>query len=296
MNKLTYDQSIITKEALQSFRSSGFSYPKLAEHFGVSVYTIKRAMIDYGLLVPKPTRKFFDVPPGYVEARADEFNRFMKLHKQGLSFAGIAKECGKSQAYVGRLFVLNGIRFSNNYKTAAAHDAVRGMKRSLTDLERRAAGKEKKPPQMSRWESLFADWLSARGFSYVFSKAIGKYNVDFAIGDSIAVELYGGAFHSDGRAATRLNDRMRYLLDAGWNVYIIWCLSKEQTIFAGCFNDFCSFLELTRGNESFRSQYRVVWSDGDFVSAGSFEDDYRPVVFPARMRHNALSKYRSARD
>ena len=53
MKKLTYDQSVITKEALQSFRSQGFSYAKIAEHFGVTEYTIKRAMIDYELLAKK---------------------------------------------------------------------------------------------------------------------------------------------------------------------------------------------------------------------------------------------------
>lgn len=296
MKKLTYNQSIITKEALQSFRSQGFTYSKIAEHFGVTEYTIKRAMIDYGLLAKKPQKKFLDVSSGYLEARAEEFQRFLELHNQGLTYAQIAKTCGKSAAYIGKLFTLNGYSFDSAYKTAAAHSAVRGMKRSIEDLERRAISKERLPSKMSRWEEMFSSWLSSQNIPFTYSKAVGKYNIDFAIGTSIAVELYGGAFHSNGRAAARLNDRMRYLLDGGWNVYIIWCLSQEETIFTGCFDDFIAFMKRTSGDKAFRGQYRVIWSDGDPISSGSFESNYCSVVFPARMRHNALRKYRTTRD
>lgn len=296
MNKITYDKSILTKEALQTLRSQRVTYAKMAEHFGVTEYTIKRAMIDYGMLAPKPPKKFLDVAPGYIEARADEFQRFLELHNQGMSYTEIAATCGKSQSYVGKLFTLNGYRFDSAYKTRAAHNAVRGSKRTIEDLEKRALGKEKTPPKMSRWEALFADWLTSQGIDFTFSKAFGKYNFDFAVGDSVAVELYGGAFHADGRAAARLNDRMSYILNRGWNIYIIWCLSKEKTIFPSCFDDFILFLQHTRSNKAFRGQYRVIWSDGDSIAMGSFERDYRAAVFPARMRHNALSKYKPARD
>lgn len=293
MNKLTYDQSIITKESLQSLRGQGLTYAKIAEHFGVTEHTIKRAMIDYGLLQRKKGKKFLDVSPGYVEARAEEFQRFLALHKDGMSYAEIASACGKSQAYVGKLFTLNGHKFDSAYKTKAAHNAVRGMKRTIEDLEKRALGKEKNPPKMSRWETFFSDWLTSKNIPFTYSKAFGKYNIDFAIGESVAVELYGGAFHSDGRAAARLNDRMTYLLNRGWNVYIIWCLSKEETIFPGCLNDFLAFLKCRSGDKSGCCQYRVIWSDGDPISSGGFESDYRATVFPARMRHNALRKYRT---
>lgn len=296
MNKITYDQSIITKEVLQSLRGQGFTYSKIAEHFGVTEYTVKRAMIDYGLLQRKKGKKFLDVSPGYVEARAKEFERFLELHNNGLTFTEIAQECGRSLAYVGRLFTLNGYSFDTATKTKAAHDAVRGTSRSLEDLEKRALGKELNPPKMSRWESFFADWLTSQGIEFTFNKAFGKYNFDFAVGDSVAVELFGGGFHADGRAAARLNDRMTYILNRGWNVYIIWCLSKEDSIFPGCLNDFLAFLKCRSGDKSGCCQYRVIWSDGDPISSGGFESDYRSAVFPARMRHDALRKYRTSRD
>ena len=296
MRKLTYNKDILTKEALQTLRSQGVTYTKMAEHFGVTEYTIKRAMIDFGLLPPRTGKKFLDVAPGYVEARAEEFQKFLSLHSQGLTYSQIAAECGCSVSYVGKLFTLNGYKFDSTYKTEAAHNAVRGMTRSLEDLEKRAIGKELKPPKMSRWESWFSDWLTSQGIEFTFNKAFGKYNIDFAIGDTIAVELYGGAFHADGRAAARLNDRMTYILNRGWNVYIIWCLSNETSIFPGCLNDFLAFFKHSSSDEAFRGKYRVIWSDGDPVSFGGYESDYRSVVFPARMRHNALRKYRTTGD
>lgn len=296
MNKITYDKNVLTKEALQSLRSHGVTYAKMAEHFGVTEYTIRRAMIDHGLLTRKKGKKFLDVSAGYVEARAEEFQKFLALHEKGFTFTQIASECGRSLSYVGRLFTLNGYSFDSNFKTKAAHSAVRGMKRTIQDLEKRALGKEKNPPKMSRWEVFFSNWLASQNIPFTYSKALGKYNIDFAIGDSIAVELYGGAFHSDGRAAARLNDRMTYILNQGWNVYIIWCLSQEETIFPGCLDDFLIFFKHTSRDETFRGKYRVIWSDGDPVSFGSYESDYRTVVFPTRMRHNALSKYRTTGD
>lgn len=296
MNKITYDKDVLTKEALQSLRGQGITYAKMAKHFGVTEYTIKRAMMDYGLLTRKPGKKFLDVSPGYVESRAEEFQKFLALHEQGLTFTQIASECGRSLAYVGRLFTLNGYSFDTATKTKAAHDAVRGINRTLEDLEKRALGKEKTPPKMSRWETWFADWLTSNGIEFTFNKAFGKYNFDFAIGDSVAVELYGGGFHADGRAAARLNDRMTYILNRGWNIYIIWCLSKEERIFPGCLNDFLTFLKYRSRDETGCCQYRVIWSDGDPISCGGFESDYRSAVFPARMRHNALRKYRTSGD
>ena len=296
MRKLTYDQTIITKEALESLNKQGLSWNKIAEYFGVSYQTIRTARIDYGLYSPKVSKRFTDVSPAFLESHREQFEHFLELHNQGMTYSQIAKICGCSMSQVGKLFTIYGYSFDTAYKTKAAHEAVKGMKRTYDDLCRRAIGKEQKPPKMSRWEAMFSEWLSSNNISFTYSKACGKYNIDFAIGNSVAVELYGGAFHAEGRAAARLNERIKYLFDSGWNVYTIWCLSKESTIFPGCLDDFIAFLERSRSDKSFRRQYRVIWSDGDFISAGSDESDYVPRVIPPARRHEALAKYRAPRD
>lgn len=298
MNKIAYDKSAITREFLQSSYDKGVTRAELCRKLGLSAKVLTRIEKELAVTFPKRTgrKKFYDVSPAFLESHKEQFSRFLELHNQGLTFAEISRVCGCSQSQVGKLFSVYGYRFDTAYKTRAAHNAVRGMKRTIEDLEKRALGKEMKPPKMSRWEAFFADWLTSQGIEFTFNKAFGKYNFDFAIGSSIAVELYGGGFHADGRAAARLNDRMSYILNRGWNIYIIWCLSEEESIFPACLNDFMSFLETRSRDKSGCCQYRVIWSDGDPISCGSFESDYRAAVFPARMRNNALRKYRSSGD
>lgn len=242
----------------------------------------------------KSHRDFYKVSEAFKQSHQEQFNRFLELHNQGYTFTQIAKICGCSQSQVGKLFKIYGYSFDTAYKTKAAHEAVKGMKRSYDDLCKRAIGKEIKPPKMSRWELLFSDFLNKSNIPFTLSKAIGKYNVDFAIGDTVVVELFGGAFHATGKAADRLHDRMKFLINSGMNVYIIWCLSKETTIFSGCLNDFIAFFESASRNKSSIGQYRVIWSDGDFISCGSLESDYLTAVKPSAFRHNALRRYRTS--
>lgn len=296
MRKYTYDKSIITPDVVQSLVDKGFTRRQIAEKLGVSFESIRSACNDLKIAFPKRgagRKGFYNVSEAYKESHQDQFSKFLELHNQGMTFTQIAKVCGCSLSQVGKLFTIYGYSFDTAYKTKAAHEAIKGTKRTLEDLEKRALGKEKNPPAMSRWEVLFSEWLSDQSLPFTYSKAIGKYNVDFAIGSTVAVELYGGTFHSMGRAADRLHERMKFLINSGWNVYIIWCLSNESTIFPGCFDDFLTFYNFTSGDESEGGQYRVVWSDGDFVSAGSFESDYLSAITPPAFRHNALSKYRS---
>lgn len=296
MRKLTYDKTIITKELLQSLYEKGVSRTQISRTFNTPIQALKHAEIDYGITLPAKTgrKKFYDVSPAFIESHKELFSKFLDLHNQGMTYNQIANACGCSVSQVGKLFTIYGYSFDTAYKTKAAHEAIKGKKRSYEDLCRRALGKERTPPAMSRWEKNFSDWLALKKIPFTYSKACGKYNIDFAIGNSVAVELYGGAFHSEGRAVARLNERMKYLLDSGWNIYIIWCLSKEIDIFTGCLNDFISFLEQSRRNKTFVRQYRVIWSDGDLISSGSDELDYIPHIIPPTRRHNALSKYKAS--
>lgn len=298
MRKISYDKSIITKEFLESRYKGGFSRAEVARELGFKPHTLTRIEKHLGVnFVFRSGRKGYAVvSEKYKREHAEQFQHFLDLHNQGMTFTQIASACGCSLSMVGKLFSVYGYSFDSEYKTKAAHKAVKGSKRTEEDLRRRAIGKELIPPKYSRWELLFRDFLISRGIQFAPSKAIGKYNVDFAIGDSIAVELFGGAFHSMGRAAARLHKRMEFLINNGWNVYIIWCLSNESTIFPGCFDDFIAFVKKFSGNKPMVGQYRVVWSDGDFVSSGSLEDDYLAAVKPATFRHNALAKYRAPRD
>lgn len=297
MRKRLFDDNILNPQTLQPLLEKGFTTREIAEKLGVSMQHIHNAKMVFGLKTnrEKGRKKFTNVTEAFKETHRELFERFLALHNEGKTYTQIAKICGCSMSQVGKLFTVYGYSFDSSYKTRACHDAIRGSKRTLNDLEKRAKGKELKPPKMSRWEELFSRILTDKGIPFVYSKAVGKYNLDFAIG-SVAVELYGGAFHATGRAAARLQDRMEFLINNGWNVYIIWCLSNESTIFPGCLDDLVAFMEFTSGNKSAVGQYRVIWSDGDFIAAGSTESDYLSAIRPSTFRNDALAKYRPSRN
>ena len=61
-----------------------------------------------------------------------------------------------------------------------------------------------------------------QGVGVIYQKAIGPYNADLAIG-TVAVEVLGGQWHRIKHHGKRL----RYILDAGWDVIYIWVDAKH---------------------------------------------------------------------
>lgn len=163
--------------------------------------------------------------------------------------------------------------------TKKAHDAVRGMKRSLEDLEKRARGKEKSGPG-SRAEELLSEWLESAGFPGTAQKAISKYNVDIAV-SPVAVEIYGGNWHANGRHHARAVERFKYIINSGWNLYIIWVNAKSYPLLPDILSDLIPYLKRSRRDPAFRSQYRVVWGTGQLVSAGRYNGEDLALI-PSR--------------
>ena len=106
---------------------------------------------------------------------------------------------------------------------SAAHDAARGRTKTVAEMELKARTIER-IGKSSKYEIAFGKWLADRGIEFVPQLAIGMYNVDIGINSSrIAVEIFGGNWHSTGRHAARYRSRMESLLGAGWLPVIIWC-------------------------------------------------------------------------
>jgi hypothetical protein len=141
--------------------------------------------------------------------------------------------------------------------TKNAHSAVRNSTRSISDLTARAIGVEKAGKLASGIEIMFSEFLKDSSVNFIPQKAIGIYNCDFAVG-TVAVELFGGGFHSSGRHAARLPDRTRYILNSGFNMYIIWVYSREKFFCPAVLDDFITFNEQSRIDPTFVGQYRVV--------------------------------------
>src|ERR1035437_4363050 len=102
-------------------------------------------------------------------------------------------------------------------------------------------------------------------------KAIGAYNTDLFI-DPISVELFGGSWHStNSRSSQHFSDRLRYMLDQGWNQVIIWVDTLKWPMSEVVADYVVAFLEQSRSDPTFRRQYRVIFGDGKVVPVAELD-------------------------
>jgi len=149
-------------------------------------------------------------------------------------------------------------------QTSASHDAARGRKIGIDELGRNALGRE-----TSKKGSIFIEyWLAMRfadlGYSTIQQKAVGKYNIDVAINcPPVAVEIFGGSWHSTGKHAAKFHERTKYLFDAGWSVVIVWVDGRRYPIDIGAVNRINILAQDIRRDPSARRQYLVILGNGD---------------------------------
>lgn len=165
--------------------------------------------------------------------------------------------------------------------TAAAHAAVRGRKVGLTELCRRAATKEQRgTARVSLYEGELARVLNQ--FTLTFQKACGPYNIDLAVGHSVAVEIFGGNWHASGRHAARHQKRMKYLLNHGWNVVVVWVNKLRGGPWMIAKKHIVALTQQPGRHQPITREYRVVWSDGQVYSTLYRNGDRIPLI---RARH-----------
>jgi very-short-patch-repair endonuclease len=165
--------------------------------------------------------------------------------------------------------------------TEAAHDAVRGKSPSGRSLELAAQRREQNPwhALQSDGERLFDQWLHGRGLRFTPQKAIGPYNVDFAV-SSVAVEILGGGWHSTKYARHAL--RSPYILDAGWHLLMVWNYEGRSAMRPEAADYLVAFLDEVGSNPTAPRQYRVIAGGGELLAARRREDDEFPLVPPPR--------------
>lgn len=154
-------------------------------------------------------------------------------------------------------------------RAKAAHDAVRGTKRSFDELCKRALARQAKPYNVSPVEVQISQWLQELGLHPIPQLAIGPYNADLAIGP-IAVEIFGGSWHAYGSHVARAGKRLNYFLDQGWSLVFIWVDTVKWPLTVDCAKYVASFYQIASIDPSIGGQYRVIRGDGQEIPAGSF--------------------------
>jgi very-short-patch-repair endonuclease len=159
--------------------------------------------------------------------------------------------------------------------TEKAHDSVRGKKQTEEHRAKIALYNSKNIVHNSASENLIIENLKKQGIECIPQFPLGRYNIDFTIKElPIAVEIFGGCFHSSGRHSDRFIERSKYILDQGLSLVIIWTHCKTWPITDFTTQYLVSFCKFMSSNPTPIRQYRVITSNGGSLSGyrGYFND------------------------
>lgn len=159
--------------------------------------------------------------------------------------------------------------------TEAAHAAARGSVRPESSLIKKAQTVEARLTNVSPAEVSLTAMLRARGLSVIQQKAVGKYNVDIATG-TVAVEVLGGSWHR----AKKHRERLRYLLESGWDVIYVWVDGRLFPLGSGAAEYVVAHVKSRERNPTAGRCYRVIRGPGQFLSGGEDDGEDLPLIIP----------------
>lgn len=273
---------------------SGKSLNQIAKELGVSRYAIKRRLviagmkirrtkpvIEYNIPIQDIAHRYVSGEPEYKIAKSLGVGR--NVIKRRLEMAGIRRRTGGE---VGKLVWQRRSPAERQRFMAATHAASRGIKQTEERRCKVAITREWEQVGIERGENILGEKLRNFGLTITFQKAIGRYNVDIAIHEgSIAVEIFGGNFHSSGRHAARFRKRCDYLLNHGWLPVIIW-VTRHFPLELEAIEYLISLSERRSSGESFGRQEHVIRGDG-YIATGKSNPDNGAFVISRKTGFNS---------
>lgn len=272
---------------------------KIGEIFGCGDSPIRRILTRNGIeIVDRNAVKFSDI----------DIARIISAYDDGIGVNGIAKHLGINCSTAPIMRVVKSARGKTRNRseqqfarmarstpeqiaalTAAAHSANRGRVVSDDSVRKTAKGKEGKIHSRSKWEAFVLNLLNDSGLDFVISKAVNRYNIDFAVG-SVAVEVFGGGWSTSNRARIdRYITRTKDLANLGYDVLFVVLESIDDVITT---DQLVSEINLTNSLPTERRKYRVVWGSRNgssgFCSDINHDSFVRPFV---NVRDRATGRY-----
>jgi very-short-patch-repair endonuclease len=267
--------------------------------FGCGNSPIRRILTKNGIeITDRNAVKFSDT----------DITRIISAYDNGIGVSGIAKHLGIDCSTPPIMRIIQSVRGTPRnrseqqfarmarstpeqiaYLTSAAHSASRGRIASDESVRKTAKGKEGKIHSRSKWEAFVLNLLNESGLDFVISKAVNRYNIDFAVG-SVAVEVFGGGWSTSNRARIdRYITRTKDLANLGYDVLFVVLESLDDVITT---EQLVSEINLTNSLPTEGSQYRVVWGSRNgssgFCSDINHDSFVRPFV---NIRDRATGRY-----
>lgn len=226
----------------------------------------------------------------------------VKEYVNGASTNRLAKEFRVSRSVVDRRLVNAGVTL----RTQSQAEAVKWSRMNTTQRERQVAAapqasRGRKVPlnvKISSAKAKFANGsqstsplelrvkvaLKRRGITTEKQTPIGPYNCDLTI-PPVAVEIYGGKWHWHGHHLARVEDRFRYIMNAGWNIVVI-AITDSFPLNRRVADYLATEINRLRSDPPKICQYRVIWGAGEFTTGGSLDDDKISIEPPFTSRRN----------
>lgn len=271
---------------------------------GLSDTRLKRELISRGVLRTNAERYRMAAHKIGSARRLDvDIERIVRLYESGESEVAVGIAVGVSRTVVHRVLVNAGVELrgfgqnaiaaarrtpeGNRAITAAANAAARGRIASDEERMRTAKTREERRLGVSHHELFFERILRQRGIASTPQKACGRYNIDIAVGP-VAVEVFGGGWHAQGRHLSRAPKRFRYLFDQGWCTLVIWVTSSRTGyLTAGAVEYLVAWLDEIERNPAAACGYRVIWGSGEEIARGGPDSDELAAIRPRRRGLNA---------
>jgi very-short-patch-repair endonuclease len=224
-----------------------------------------------------------------------DLDDLLARYERGQSVLSMSKDLGVSRMAITKRIAGLGLKVRNGTEAnlirmaklskeerlalaEAAHAAVRGKSHSFAQLCNRAASRERSCRIASKYEAMMIEWLTEAGIEVVPQKAIGPYNVDIALPESaIAVEIFGGNWHTTGLHAARYRKRIEYLLGCGWLPVVVWA-SGRCGFHRDCAQQVITIHEINCSNKSARTQEHVIRGDCKTTPVAKVNPDNGPLV------------------
>jgi len=248
---------------------AGESVDELARKNDISVQSIYRRFKKNGIPLRGPR---LDIP---------NIDAYISRYLAGESENALSRELGVAREVLRRRLIENGVtpRSRSRGMTARwalatpedksamltnAHIASTGRKATVAERISQAITREKNLSNADISEHILSEFLAALEYTVTLQKAVGIYNLDIALNEfPLAVECFGGGWHSSSRHLARFHERTKYLLDSGWHILIVWIDSRRYPLSVGCAQYIHSLIQELSSNPPVRCQYRVILGNGE---------------------------------
>jgi len=222
-----------------------------------------------------------------TKIESSNFDNIVKAYLSGVSENQLAKINNVSRSVIHRILLKKGIKRrgrseaellkwsqmpkeKRKHQFKAAHEAARNRARSMGEMSKSAKTKQKTLSKVGKGEKYILNWFREKGFDAIPQRAFNQYNIDIAIGDSVAVELMRYTASPFRRESD--SRKIKNLTNLGWNVIYVW-VTRGDILVERTIEQIIPIIKRTYSDPTFRGKYWVIRGTGEVYTTSCSDSD-----------------------